>query len=384
MYEYQCNQGSFVGFDHLGNRKSPVLETGSRLFFIIGMQFGSEGKGGITCYLAPLMCMAIRTGAANAGHTIFFRGQPFVMRQLPSAWINPVTELVIGLGAIISLDVLLEEIAIVDALQPIKHRLFIDRRAHVVTTDQKRREARTDLAQRIGSTSARSREGIGMATADKILRRANCVQAQVVPALQPYLADTVDLINTRLDRGAFVQLEGTQGFGLDLDHGQFPYTTSRGTTVSALAASCGINPQPFQTDIIGVVRTYPIRVAGNSGPFGRYSKEITWQRLTRCAGAPELIEEKISVTNRIRRVATWSWDDLQKAVQVNRPTELALTFADYLDWSIHGKIDLTRPVESFIAEVEEVTGVPVTLVKTAPQTVIDYNHYRSRMICKLG
>src|SRR5215217_6924056 len=80
------------------------------LTFVVGLQFGSEAKGSIVQHLAPGVSNAVRTGSVNAGHTIYHQGEAHVMRQLPSAWINPNTQLIIGAGALISPHVLLNEI----------------------------------------------------------------------------------------------------------------------------------------------------------------------------------------------------------------------------------------------------------------------------------
>ncbi len=355
-----------------------------RLVIVTGMQFGSEGKGAITSYLAPVMSLGVRTGAANAGHTIYFRGEKFTMRQIPAAWVNPDAKLVIGIGAMVSLALLLEEIAQIERHLPVRSRLFVDAKAHVIREEHIRAESSGDLAARIGSTSATAHEGIGVATAEKVLRSLSCVLAKDVPELRPYCVDTVDLINTELDRGQYVLLEGTQGFGLSLEHGAFPYVTSRDTSVSALAASIGVNHADFHTDVIGVVRTFPIRVAGNSGPFDPDAKEISWDRVRRHARAEADLTEHTSVTQKVRRVATFSREGFRRACMVNRPSEIALTFADYLDWSAHETERITPRVETFIEVVETIAGVPVTLVKTGPRTTIDLTHYRRSMLRKIA
>lgn len=359
-------------------------ENFGRITVIVGMQYGSEGKGAITSYLAPGCSIGVRTGGANAGHTIYYKDQKFIMRQVPSVWVNPYAKLVIGRGAMISLDILLDEIEQIHKILPIKDRLFIDENAHVITKEQVWREKKTDLAKRIGSTSATSGEGIGAAMADKVLRKESCLRAKDVEWLKPYLCDTADMINEYLDNEELIILEGTQGFGLSLEHGQFPYVTSRDTGASALLASIGASPHHFDVQVIGVVRTYPIRVAGNSGPFGEDSEEITWEELTKRAGAKEPIIEITSVTNKIRRVATFSWSDFEKACMVNRPDEIALTFADYLDWRAHEKEKISRKVEEFIREIEQAALASVTLVKTGPKTIADFDWYRSSMLRKIG
>ncbi len=353
------------------------------VIMVVGMQYGSEGKGAITSYLAPVVSMGVRTGASNAGHTIYYQGQRYVMRQLPAVWTTPMAKLVIGVGSIISLDVLLEELSRLSRIVSLDDRVYVDLRAHVVTPKQIALEQQTDLGVRIGSTSARSAEGIGAATAQKVMRAEDCLLAADVPELQPYLADTVELINRELDNDGYILLEGTQGFGLSLEHGMFPYTTSRDVSAAATAASAGIAMHEFPVDVVGVVRTYPIRVAGNSGPFGDDCEETTWEEITRRSGAVEPILERTTVTGLPRRVAGFSEREFGRTCRVNRPTELAVTFADYLDWRVHGTDEITLPVEAFIERVEELAGCPVGLVQTGPQTTVDLDCYRATRLRQL-
>lgn len=355
-----------------------------RAIGIIGLQYGSEGKGAVAEYLAPLTSTTVRIGAANAGHTVFYNGTPYVMRMIPCSWINPLTKLVIGISAVISLQVLLEEIEKIHSLLPIRHRLFIDPNAHVITNDQIHREMATGLAARISSTSAKSGLGIGMAMADKVLRSELCLRAKDVPELQAYLCDTVQLLNSELEDGQIVVFEGTQGFGLSLEHGFFPYTTSRDTTAQSLFAGTGVNPYPFDIEIIGVARAYPIRVGGPSGLFDSDSSETDWETIAKLSGATRDLTEKTSVTKSVRRVATFSMQGIKRACMVNRVSEIALTFADHIDASIYETQKLTDPVIDFIHKIESETGVSVGLVKTGPTTMVDFNWYRSSMLRKVA
>lgn len=355
------------------------------LTFVVGMQFGSEAKGSIVNYLAPVTSIAVRTGAANAGHTIYHDGTPHVMRQLPASWTNPHTELVIGSGALISPDVLLDEIDRFETYIPIKNRLKIDANAHIITNDQIIDESKKDLSERIGSTSSRSHEGIGVAMADKVLRESRVVQAKDFDAFKPYIDDTVNYLNNQLDRGVDVLVEGTQGYGLSIDHGDFPYVTSRNVTVSALADSIGVNASHFRTNIIGVTRSYPIRVNGNSGPFASGSQEVSWDDMKNLSQNKHLKPEKTSVTGLQRRIATFSEEQYLAACKVNRPTEIALTFADYIDPDIYGRTEISSGrVLDFANKLESLYPAPVTLINTGPTTRVDFDYYRNRMLKKLS
>lgn len=359
------------------------MEKFGRAIACVGMQYGSEGKGAIASYLAPGISAAVRIGAANAGHTIYYQGRPYLMRQIPCGWVNPYAKLVIGISAHISLSVLLEEISLIERVLPIRDRLIIDPSAHVITEDQILRERSSGLAGRISSTSGKAGLGIGVSRADKLMRD-QCLLAKDVPELAPFIGDTALFLAERLDEDQIVFFEGTQGFGLSVDHGYFPYTTSCDTTAQSLFAGCGVNPYGFDVEVIGVVRSYPIRVGGPSGPFNPDSSELSWSEVAKKAGFKEDITEKTSVTGAIRRVATFSEEGFTRACLINRPTAIALTFADHLDARVYEQERLTGKVIEFIGQLEDIGGIPVTLVKTGPHTTIDFDDYRRSMLRRMA
>ena len=371
--------GDFETLSDIRSRRDIEKFSRGILTFVVGMQFGSEAKGSIVQHLAPGVSNTVRTGAVNAGHTIYHRGEPHVMRQLPGAWTNPHTRLILGAGALISPGVLQAEIARCEKTVPIKERLFVDGNAHIIVEDQILDEAKGDLAERIGSTSSRGREGIGVAMADKVLRSSRSIQARDFEPLKRFVTDTSDLLNTQLEFGEDVLVEGTQGFGLSIDHGAFPYTTSRNATVAALADSIGVQPEFYQTEIIGVARSYPIRVAGNSGPFAEGSEELSWDEMRSITGNDDLPVERTSVTGLPRRIATFSESQYVQACRVNRPTQIALTFADYIDKSVYNdsRIGRSQKIAGFIDRLESLYPAPVTLVNTGPTSTIDFDWHRS-------
>lgn len=287
-----------------------------RVTAVVGCQFGSEAKGAKVCQIMGDYRAHVRVGAANAGHTGYINGRKVVAQQLPmAAWAGPGFNCYIGPGAVISLEILereIQESGIDDS------RLFIDHRAHVITGDQIRREAESDLAARIGSTSTIAREGIGVATADRVLRRADCVPASEHPDLQDYMCDVPMLLADERT----ILLEGTQGLGLSLTTGYFPYTTSRNVSTAGMMADAGVSPRRL-TDVIGVFRTYPIRVAGNSGPFPPDSQEVDFDYI----GVPP---ERTTVTQLVRRIGTFSDEQVRAAKVINGVDEAHLAFFDYV------------------------------------------------------
>jgi adenylosuccinate synthase len=323
----------------------------------------------------------VRVGAANAGHTVIVHGQKHVLQQLPvAAYANPWAALVLGAGAMISREILEAELKanlkwrVAYGYPQLK--LYVDYRAHVITPTHKKIEAASKLAQRIGSTSTIAGEGIGPAQAARVMREGYLTVEQEREWFAQTgceVADTVDMLHDALLFGQDILLEGTQGTGLSNTTGQYPYVTSRNTSAAGLAADCGIGPL-LLNNIIMVCRTNPIRVSGNSGPFWPDSRELSWQDL-----GIDPQREKTTVTKKIRRVATFSYDQVKQAARVNSATEIALTFADYLAPHVHGKagyisaedfdqIDFVAPL---VATIEAKAFTPVTMVGTGPDTVLE-------------
>ena len=188
--------------------------------------------------------------------------------------------------------------------------------------------------------------------------------AKDVPELAPYIRDSTSVLERARASGGRIFIEGTQGTGLSILHGSFPHVTSRDTTVSTLLAEVGVPPQLLRRVIVAF-RTYPIRVGGESGPMGR---EITWDMVARRSGLPADIlkgTERGSVSGNPRRVAEFSWSQLRHSARINGATDLALTFADYIDARNRGARrfnQLTDETVEMIYEMESVAAAPVSLV----------------------
>jgi adenylosuccinate synthase len=363
---------------------------------VVGGQYGSEGKGLVVGALARLFDTHVRSGAANAGHTLHAYGEAHVLRQLPcAAYANPQAACALGPGALISPKVLVDEVRANRAWRSARGlpdlALVIDPRAHVVTPEHVEREAASDLAERIGSTSARGREGIGEAQAARVRRDTSTLSAgECADAFEHCdISDVPQWLSRReghCPRGesplpaSSVLLEGTQGAGLSNTTGCYPYVTSRDATAATLAVDAGLGPGSI-SDVLLVCRTFPIRVAGHSGPFHPDSRELSWSEV---GVAPE----RTTVTRLERRVATFSGAQVQEAARLNSATGVALTFCDYLDPSLARRgspldpsscsIDPERlrvahpRVAALVDEVEGLCGVPVKYLGCGPSALIAY------------
>ena len=151
-----------------------------------------------------------------------------------------------------------------------------------------------------------------------------------------------------------------------MHHGEYPYVTSRDTTVAGCLADAGIATTRVRK-IILVCRTFPIRVGGPSGPT---RLERGYEELSARSGIPigELkTTEKTTTTKRQRRLAEFDWEQLRRSVLLNGPTDIALTFVDYLSIKNRDAFrfdQLTLDTLRFVEEVARVSGQPVTLIST--------------------
>jgi adenylosuccinate synthase len=332
---------------------------------LVGGEYGSEGKGQIAAYLAREYGVLIRVGGPNAGHTVYEEPEPFTFHQLPSGTRrNPESQLVLGPGAVISVERVVDEIA---KCEVSKERLAIDPQAMIIEGAD--RKAERGLVAKIGSTG----QGVGFATVRKILRTSASPRVRLAkdePQLKDYIKETRVVLDDAFAAGRRILLEGTQGTGLSLHHGRYPHVTSRDTTVSGCLSEAGVAPSRVRRTLL-VCRTYPIRVEspaeGDSGPM---TNEITFSEIARRSGISltELKEtERTSTTKRKRRIAEFDWSLFRQAVSLNGPTDIVLTFAD--SFGITNRQarrfeQLNQDTIQFVEELERVAVAPVSLIAT--------------------
>lgn len=337
---------------------------------VVGGQYGSEGKGKVAQFWAQKSSAraAVRVGGSNSGHTTIEtpRAARQVLRQLPTAATLPDVICVLPPGSYIDPDVLLGEIGQV-GLPP--ERLVIDPQAMLISAEDIESEQRSGLVAAIGSTAS----GTGSAVLRRIARRGDAHLASGHPALQPYLAPSAEILRDLVDRGERVVLEGTQGFGLSLLHSpHYPKTTSRDTTAAGALSEAGLSPRDVE-EVILVCRAFPIRVAGDSGPFG--APEVDWGKIAAEGGHSEPIAEFTSVTGRLRRVARFDPAIVREAIRANRPDKIVLNHVDYLDAECSSG-HLTPRVIEFIATVSAEIGQSIDLVGVGPDELLQFESAR--------
>jgi adenylosuccinate synthase len=204
---------------------------------------------------------------------------------------------------------------------------------------------------------------------DRLARQAT-LAGEMKKTLGPWLGHPGPL---DLDRFSWVVIEGTQGYGLGLHTAQYPQVTSSDCRAIDFLGMAGISPwdlrvSPFE--VIVVARTFPIRVAGNSGPL---FEETTWEKL----GLPP---EHTTVTNKIRRVGGWDSDLLREAVVANggggwnSDVKLAITMLDQLYPDVKDVADDTRwgdDAKLWLQDVQDEYEVDIAYVGVGPDTMVE-------------
>lgn len=314
----------------------------SKLQVVVGGQFGSEAKGHVAAKLAARAdyelynVTGVRVAGPNAGHSAFDdQGRKWALRTIPVMAVSNLNAmLVLAAGSEIQLSVLDDEIGQLEAAGiPIRNRLYIDPQATILLPDHIERETQKSMHQRLGSTG----KGVGAARADRIMRAAPLWKdvAHLYPDITT--CDTAELLAGALMLNSqVVILEGTQGYGLGLHAGHYPYCTSSDCRAIDFLAMAGINPWQAGVELETwvVMRTFPIRVAGTSGPL---LNETTWEQLAIESGG-YIQPEFTTVTKKMRRVGRWDAELAEKAVAANGTdtVKIAMMFMDYLQPDLAG------------------------------------------------
>jgi len=339
---------------------------------VIGGQYGSEGKGHIAAYLARDYDVLVRVGGPNAGHTVSSVSGLYTYHLLPSGTRDTNAQILLGPGMTIHVENLLREI---EECQIGADRLYIDPQAMIIESEDI--DSEKEMVARIASTG----RGGGAAAARRILgRKPGAVRlarnvaelAPYVGTTKPYRGSTTRQLELAYRRNLSILLEGTQGSGLSLYHGDYPYVTSRDTNVAGCLAEAGISPSRVRR-ILMVVRPTPIRVGNPDGgqeSSGELKHEVSFDRVAEEAGLdPTIVNQReiTSTTKRNRRVGWFEWEQFRQACALNAPTDIVLTFADYIDstnQSARRFEQLSQHTIKFVEELERVAHAPVSLINT--------------------
>lgn len=373
---------------------------------VIGGQFGSEAKGKHIqdlCHSDRRIKAIVRTGAPNAGHSMAVSvegegdtAEYVAMQILPCGWTaQQISALYVGAGAQILTDLLMKEYKIVNEYNN-ECSVYVDPAAMIQTVEDADSEFASNMSGRIGSTG----KGCGAALIRRISRKdplyedygkyrmrvTNPYDVSTLPPLGP-----VSMMINEYKGEDMVLVEGTQGCGLSMYHGHYPYCTSRETGAANWLAEAGLSPLSV-SEVHMVCRTYPIRVAGDSGPM---KDELCWSFFFKKAGldkdiiqdftyckamyeeqgmdARELMKqvcvtmqekngekwapfkaiiEFTTVTKLPRRIGMFDYEEFENAVIMNRPTHVALEFCNYVTAEHYGITQVT-PLMEYVCPVSD-------------------------------
>lgn len=339
---------------------------------VVDGQYGSSGKGNVAGLLVDRLAAVgqsydflVRVAGPNAGHTTYSREdapcgrKPFALRTIPAACVRDFeATCYIAPGSEVDLQVLQDEIDVLESAGiSIRDRLLVDPQATVLTGKHKEMEERTAGFGRHGSTV----KGIGAARAERAMRLA-----PIVADIESMMPCAVGSISTQAWRTSTSMIEGTQGYQLGLHAGHYPHCTSSDCrAIDFLAMSGASLNQPVRVFV--VFRTFPIRIAGNSGPL---PYETTWEELAAKYG-DHIKPELTTVTRKVRRVADWDPELVEPAMQANYVKSMpiaVLTFLDYIFPEVAGATLLKQDQWDYAAALFGDYADRLGLVVTGPDT----------------
>ena len=330
---------------------------------LLGAQWGDEGKGKITDYLAERADYVVRyQGGNNAGHTVVVNGEEFKLRLIPSGIISGHATCVIGNGVVVDLKVLIKEMEYLKAKGVDVSRLRISDRCHLIMPYHIKQDECEEMAKgdaKIGTT----KNGIGPCYMDKCARtglrmgdvvdpdyfRARLANAVALKnnlltklyGVEPFdadaiadeylalaeqikdqICDTSYLLDEALKAGKKVCFEGAQGTLLDIDHGTYPFVTSSNPNSGAACVGAGVGPQHIN-EVLGIIKSYTTRVG--AGPFPTELNDAVGEEMQQRG------HEYGTVTGRARRCGWMDLAIVNYAIRLNGITGLALMKLDILD-----------------------------------------------------
>lgn len=328
---------------------------------LLGLQWGDEGKGKVVDVLTPRYDVIARfQGGPNAGHTLEFEGQKYVLRSIPSGIFQGDKINIIGNGVVLDPALFKAEAESLEASgHSLKDRLRISKKAHLILPTHRILDAAYEAAKgdaKVGTTG----KGIGPTYTDKVSRngvrvgdilenfeakyqQAKARHEKILKSLN-YEYDLTELekewfagidylktfnlidseheINCSLDSGKTILCEGAQGTMLDIDFGSYPFVTSSNTVCAGACTGLGIAPNRIG-EVYGIFKAYCTRVG--AGPFPTELFDETGDKIC------ELGHEFGSVTGRKRRCGWIDLVALRYSIMINGVTKLIMMKSDVLD-----------------------------------------------------
>lgn len=330
---------------------------------LLGLQWGDEGKGKVVDVLTPHYDAVARfQGGPNAGHTLEFEHQKYVLRSIPSGIFQGGKVNIIGNGVVLAPDLFMDEAKDLEKSgHDLKKRLLISKKAHLIMPTHRLLDRAIEAAKgknKVGTTG----KGIGPTYTDKVSRNGLRVgdilenfdekyaahKARHVAMLKALgwtdfdslaetekkwmqgveymkqfeFVDSEHVVNHLLEEGKNILCEGAQGTMLDVDFGSYPFVTSSNTICAGACAGLGIGPNKVG-HVFGIMKAYCTRVG--AGPFPTELFDETGKKIR------DLGHEYGAVTGRERRCGWIDLVQLKYSVMINGVTELIMMKSDVLD-----------------------------------------------------
>ena len=398
--------------------------TQGKVDVLLGLQWGDEGKGKVVDVLTPLYDVVARfQGGPNAGHTLEFKGEKYVLRSIPSGIFQGGKVNIIGNGVVLAPDLFMAEAKDLEKSGHDLHaNLHISRKAHLILPTHRLLDAAYEAAKgkgKVGTTG----KGIGPTYTDKIsrtglrvgdifdrfeekyaackarheaiLKSLNYTDYDITEVEKTWMegidylkqfkiVDSEHEINNLLRAGNSVLCEGAQGTMLDIDFGSYPFVTSSNTVCAGACTGLGIAPNKIG-DVFGIMKAYCTRVG--AGPFPTELFDETGAKIR------DLGHEYGAVTGRERRCGWVDLVALRYAIMINGVTQLILMKSDVLDtfdtikacvaYKVNGKetrefpFNIEEGVEPVYQELPgwktDMTGI--TSEDQLPKAFVDYIHF---------
>ena len=372
---------------------------------LLGLQWGDEGKGKVVDVLTPRYDVVARfQGGPNAGHTLEFAGQKYVLRSIPSGIFQGDKINIIGNGVVLDPALFKAEAEALEASgHPLKERLHISKKAHLILPTHRLLDAAYEAAKgdaKVGTTG----KGIGPTYTDKISRNglrvgdilhnfetkyeaAKARHIEILKSLNygPYdlegmeqawlegieylkqfhLVDSEHEVNRLLDEGKSVLCEGAQGTMLDIDFGSYPFVTSSNTICAGACTGLGVAPNKIG-EVYGIFKAYCTRVG--AGPFPTELFDETGEKI--CA----LGHEFGAVTGRKRRCGWIDLVALKYAVMVDGVTKLIMMKSDVLD-----SFDTIKACVAYKVDGEEIQHFPFDISEGVEPVYVELPGWKTDM-----
>ena len=371
---------------------------------ILGLQWGDEGKGKIVDVLTPQYDVVARfQGGPNAGHTLEFENQKYVLRSIPSGIFQEGKINIIGNGVVLDPAMFKAEIDALEASgHPLTDRLFISKKAHLILPTHRLLDAAMEQAkgdEKIGTTG----KGIGPTYTDKISRNGlrvgdllhnfaekyEAATARHIEMLEQYdfeydlkeeektwfegvkklkefrLIDSETFINNLIKEDGSVLAEGAQGSLLDIDFGSYPFVTSSNTICAGACTGLGVAPNRIG-EVYGIFKAYCTRVG--SGPFPTELFDEAGKIMA------EIGREFGSVTGRPRRCGWIDLVALRYTIMINGVTKLVMMKSDVLD-----TFDTIKAAVAYKVEGEEVDTFPFDISEDIEPIYVDIPGWKTDM-----